>query len=48
METAITGGAVGERTVVSEEDIENAREEIIEFLIAEGRNILESGKEENI
>ena len=46
LETAITGGAVGERTVVSEEDIENAREEIIEFLIAEGRNILESGKED--
>ncbi len=42
----MTGGAVGERTVVSEEDIENARAEIIESLLYEGRNILESGKSE--
>ncbi len=45
-ETSFTGGAIGERTVVSEEDIENARQEIIESLVSEGRNILESGKKD--
>lgn len=44
LESPITGGAIGERTVVSEEDIENARQEIINSLLSEGRKILESGK----
>ncbi|MGM0439218.1 MAG: hypothetical protein ACQEP3_02135 [Patescibacteria group bacterium] len=46
-EERMTGGAVGERTVISEEDIENAREEIINSLMEEGKSILKEGKGEN-
>ncbi len=43
-ESQMTGGAVGERKVISEEDVENAREEVISSLIEEGRSILEEGR----
>jgi len=45
-EDAMTGGARGERTVVSEEDVENAREAITSSLLAEGEEILARKEEE--
>ncbi len=41
-ETAMTGGGRGERTVISEEDVEGARREVINSLIDQRRSFLES------
>lgn len=38
------GGAIGERTVVSAEDIEKAREEVLQALLEQGQSILKSEK----
>ncbi len=45
-EESMFGGAIGERTVVTEEDLERARNEIVEALFTEGRSILDSRIEE--
>ncbi len=47
-EEVMTGGAVGERTVVSEKDIEEARQRVLEDILEEGRQILKNRDEEFI
>ena len=46
-EERMTGGAIGERTVITEEDIQKAREEIVTSLLEEGKKILKEGKSED-
>ncbi len=43
---SMIGGAIGERIVISEEDLKNAKEEVLSSLSKEGRKLLESKKEE--
>lgn len=45
-EEKMIGGAVGERTVITEEDIQVAREEILNSLLKEGKSALQKEKEE--
>lgn len=46
-ENEMSGGALGERTIISEEDITKAKEEIISSLLEEGKTILKEGKGED-
>ncbi len=46
-EKSMIGGAIGERTVVSQEDIERGREEVLQALLRQGKNILMSQKGED-
>ncbi len=43
-ENPMTGGALGERTIISTEDIETARETVINSLLGEGMTILREGR----